>query len=328
MDFDSFYEEKLLPVLQELEQQRLGVIKKRVAMGIILTLLIFVHSLLIVMELLHSLTIFASLFALPLFAYWIYHQFFDKTNEIEAAYKELLIKETLSAHIRAMNYKEDMCIPYLDLQPSMLYEMMPEHYSGSHYHKGENKFMTLAASHLHMGYDDTDGEWKDTFEGFFLIGESKTSIRSNTLLLPNTLQETFGVLGKKLQNVPLFKVDFFDKERTKTFDYVEMHNKEFAKNFAVYSDNYVETHQILNETVCENLLRLKDECGVTLAMTITPQKIYAGIHFAEDQFAFNHWKTLLDKDKSLPAYESLRTTLELMNDIVMRFIKKDKIMIL
>jgi hypothetical protein len=328
MNFDSFYEETLLPVLQELEQKRRNVIKNRMAMGIITAFIIFTHSLLIVMELLHPLTMFISLFLLPLLAYFIYSKFFDNTNEIEAAYKELIIKETLSSQIRAMNYKEDYYIQYLDFQPSMLYPMMPDHYSGSHYIKGENKFMTIAASHLHLGYEDSDKKWNEIFEGFFVIGESKTSIKSSTLLLADDLQENFGTLGKQLQDVQLFKVDFADKERVKTFEYVEMQNREFAKSFAVYSDNYIETQQILNETVCENILRLKNECGISLSLSISPQKIYAGIAFSEDQFAFNHWKTLLDKDKSLPAYEALRTTLEVMNDIVMRFIKKDKILIL
>ncbi len=310
-DYLNFYKAKLEEPLTELDELRKAMIKNRMALTVIAALCILIHSLLIVFDVIkYPLTIFISLFALPLIGYFVYKTFFNKLEQIAEELKELLTREILVANISPMVYKEDMFIPYYDFYESQLYMLQPEHYTGKHYMKG-GKLMTIA-SIIESGIETTEGGWENIFHGYFMICEEKFIIQGITIIKPDNTQQNLGLLGQKL------KENSFNE-----YEYVKIPNKEFSKNFAVYSNNVSETYKLANETVIEKILFILQEYGISIGITISPKRIYASVEFGENQFEFNHWKTLLAPQNYEGLYSATQIASNLIKDIGMSTIKKE-----
>lgn len=310
-DYLNFYKTKLEEPLTELEELRKAMIKNRIALTVIASLCILIHSLLIVFEVIkYPLTIFISLFALPLIGYFAYKTFFNKVEEIAEELKEVLTREILVANINPISYKEDMFIPYYDFSESQLYVLQPEHYRGKHYMKG-GKLMTIA-SIIESGIETNEGGWENIFHGYFMICEEKFIIQGITIIKPDDTQQNLGLLGRKL------KENSFND-----YEYVKIPNKEFSKHFAVYSNNVAETYKLANESVIEKILFVLQEYGISVGISISGKRIYASVEFAENQFEFNHWKTLLAPQNYEGLYSATQIASNLIKDIGMSTIKKE-----
>ena len=311
-DYLKFYETKLIEPLTELDEARKKVVKNRVALTVITALCILIHSLLIVVEIIkYPLTLFITLFALPLLAYFVYTKFFDKINDIEADLKEVMSKEILLENLSASGgYKEDYFIPYLDFIQSQHYELQPENYKGKHYVKG-GKLATMA-SIIEAGLEDSEGNWENIFNGYFMICEEKFMFKGFTIVKPDDTQQKLGLLGLKI------KENSFN-----SFEYLKMPNKKFNKNFAVYSNNPTESYTILNEVVVDTIMSLYEEFGVSISLTVSPNRIYASIAFPDDLFELNHWKTLLKPEKFVNFFTATEQTVNLVHRIGLSFIKRE-----
>jgi hypothetical protein len=325
-DYLKFYETKLVEPLTELDEERKKVIKNRIALTVIAALCILIHSLLIVVEVIkYPLTIFITLFALPLLAYFIYKQFFDKINDIADSLKELISREVLLANVSASGgYKEDYFISYIDFLQSQQYNLQPEHYKGKHYVKG-GKLATMA-SIIEAGFENMEGEWENIFNGYFMICEEKFMFRGFTIVRPDDTHQNLGLLGLKLKETSFGAFEGLkksEKDDNETFEYLKMPNREFNKNFAVYSNNLTESYTILNEVVINTIMALQEEYGVSIGLTISPTRIYASVAFPDDQFEFNHWKTLLNPEKYANLYTATEETVNLIHRIGLSFIKKE-----
>ena len=310
-DYLNFYKAKLQEPLTELDELRKKIIKNRIALTVISAICILIHSLLIVFEIIaYPLTIFITLFGLPLLSMLVYKKFFDKIDFIEDALKELLTKEILTKHINPSMSKEDMFIPYIDFLDSQLYSLQPEHYAGNYYMKG-GKLMTMASC-IDAGFENAEGGWETIFNGYFIICEEKFTIPSTTIIIADDIQQNLGLLGRKLKETSFNKYEF-----------VNIPHKEFAKNFAVYTTNVAETYKLVDDIFINKLLMAQEEYGATIGITVSPKRIYASISFPDGQFEFNHWKTLLNPSMYTPLYMVTQLIVDLVRDTGMSFIKKE-----
>jgi hypothetical protein len=309
-DYTNFYKNHLEATLTELDELRKKIIKNRIALTVIAALFILVHSLLIVVEIIkYPLTIFISLFALPLIAYFVYRTFFDKMHDIEDAIQELLVKEVLWSSINPIMDKESLFIAYTDFKESQLYDLQPEHYTGRYYMKG-GKIMTIG-SYIDAGIEDVEGEWQQVFKGYYLMCEEKFIIQGITIIKPDDTLSRLGILGRKLKETSF-----------NGYEYLQMSNKEFSKKFAVYSNNVIESYKLLTDVVVDKIMTI-EEYGFGIGITFTPKRIYATIEFAEDTFAFNHWKTLLNPEKYSNMYLASQATVQLIREIGLAYTKKE-----
>lgn len=310
-EYENFYQTKLLEPLTELDEQRKNMIKNRIALVVLVALAILIHSVLIIFEVLkYPLTIFITVLVLPMIAYFVYQKFFYKFDEIAASLKDLLIKEILVATMNPNGYKEEAFIPYLDFQPSRLYNLQPDHYAGKHYMKGGK--LSTVASYIESGIETNEGKWETVFEGYFMICEEKFLFQGTTIVVPDDTQQNLGILGQKLKETSFTE-----------YKYVKMQNKDFNKTFAVYSNNLLDTYKNLNDKVINTLLDVQEELGINIGLTIMPNKIYTSIEFPSDYFEFNHWKTMLNPEKYAPLYEATSIAINQIKEIGLNSIKKE-----
>jgi hypothetical protein len=309
-DYLNFYNTKLLAPLTELDEQRIKMLKNRIALVVIVALVILIHSLLVLVKAAHPLTILFTVVLFPTIAYFIYKKNFYKIDEIQDNLKDILIKEILEATLNPTGYKADLFIPYYDFLQSQLYTLQPDHYAGSHYMKG-GKLATIA-SHIRAGFDISEKEQEKIFEGYFMICEEKFLFQGITLIVPDDTVLNLGILGQKLKETSF-----------NGYKYVKMPNKDFNKTFAVYADNTANAYKIINDKIINTLLYVQQDLGIHIGMTITPTRIYASVEFPEGQFAFNHWKTLLQPEKYAPLYEATLIAVNQIKEIGMNSIKKE-----
>ena len=292
----DFYYKTLYPVLQELEEER-EALKKKIIRFAMVYALVAAFAGWIFLEYAHANmdTMLFYLFAVFVIGATLY-KFIIK--EYKSDFKEKIIAPLIHELDENLDYFPNLHVQEGYFTRSRLFTSRPDRVSGNDYIRGKIDGVDIEFSDLHAEKKHKDSKsrttWTTIFQGLFIVSEFNKHFKSQTVVLPDRAQRTFGdFIGNWLQ------ANNFSRN-----ELVKMDNPAFEKEFVVYSNDQVEARYILTHTMMQKLLNYQKQTKHPLYVSFVGGNIYLAIDYDKDLFEASVFHSLL---KYKIAMEYLKT---------------------
>jgi hypothetical protein len=289
-DFDSYYDEELLPRLRDLEARRAaavsrfwktlavcllvggaavagGVASRRIVLviggtGIAIAGILLAHTSLL--------------------------------GPISKEAKREVVGSVARFVEASLRYDPEDCITEREFRNSMLFRQDVDRYRGEDLVAGRIGATEIRFSEVHAEYrtssTNSKGHTRHTyhtiFKGLFLLADFNKHLRGMTLVLPDVAEKSFGWLGQKLQAA-------FDAFRRG--ELVKLEDPEFEREFVVYADDQVEARYVLTPALMQRLLDFRRKTGHRMYFSFLESRVYIAIETGRDMFEVGVFQDMVDR---------------------------------
>ncbi|MCT4612653.1 MAG: DUF3137 domain-containing protein [Clostridia bacterium] len=231
-------------------------------------------------------------------------------NEYTYKYKNEVVAKVIKSFDEEYEYNPASGISKSEYLESKIFTTRPDRYSTEDLVEGKYGNRGFKFAEIHSEYKtetrDKDGHrhvhWHTIFKGIFFIGEFNKNFNGYTLIYPDTAEKMLGIFGKSLQ-----KLSFKGK-------LITLEDPEFEKEFAVYSDDEVESRYILSTSLMRRILDYKIKNGKGIHLGFVDNKIYVAISNMKDCFEPDFSKSALDKTEIESYYNDLKVVLDIIEE--------------
>ncbi len=239
-----------------------------------------------------------------------------RSSNIKSKFKAVFKTEILTKIIHAINpdlsYSHSSYIDEGKFKASDIFKQSTDRYSGEDYISGVVDKTQIEMSELHCQYRQTYTDSKGNtqtryvtfFKGLFMIADFNKNFKGKTVVLPDTMEKTFGWLGKKFQKMNMLRNQL-----------IKLEDPEFEKEFAVYGDDQVEARYILSTSLMKRITDLKKKFGCKLYLSFVNSSVNIAIHWGKDLFEPKIKRSLLDSEEIQVFYEELNLCLGIVEDL-------------
>ena len=304
-NLEGLYENNLKPKLSKLDNQRVKVaskIKKFAAFSIIpLTLSIFI-----------SVNITGN--ELPLLAavgicVWIY---FSKINpfwqDYRKAFKEQVIREIINFIDDRFTYSPSKKMSLSEFKKTGIFLMRVDRYRGDDHIEGKIDSTHVEFSEVHAEYTTKDNKgrthYHTIFKGLLFSADFNKNFNVKTYILTDIAEKMFGFLGTKLQKM--------NKRRGQL---VKLENIEFEKEFAVYSEDQIESRYILSPSLMERILSFKKQTKKSIQMSFVDTRLYIAVPYRKNLFEPKLFGDIVDFKNIQEYHDDLNLVLDLIETL-------------
>ena len=298
-ELTDFYYKNLFPTLEKLETDRKRLKQKVVSIGIVYTL----FTAFIAYELSNYLDfiIFAYI-ALGAIIYKFIIK--DYTHE----FKMKVIKPLVHAIDKSLLYSSKTHVSEYFFNHSDLFST-PDRMSGNDYVKGRIDDIRIQFSDIHAEkrHRSSKGKenWSTIFKGLFIVAEFNKHFQGETVILPDTAQNTFGnLIGNWLQSKNMSRDEL-----------IKMDDPEFEKEFVVYSTDQVEARYILSHSLMQKLLIFKHKSKHPLHVSFIGGHIYMALEYDKDLFEPAIFSSLLDYKVAMEYVKTLHLAIGVVQEL-------------
>ncbi|MCK4974136.1 MAG: DUF3137 domain-containing protein [Sulfurimonas sp.] len=298
-ELTDFYYKNLFPTLEKLETDRKRLKQKVVIIGIVYTL----FTAFIAYELSNYLDfiIFAYI-ALGAIIYKFIIK--DYTHE----FKMKVIKPLVHAIDKSLLYSSKTHVSEYFFNHSDLFST-PDRMSGNDYVKGRIDDIRIQFSDIHAEkrHRSSKGKenWSTIFKGLFIVAEFNKHFQGETVILPDTAQNTFGnLIGNWLQSKNMSRDEL-----------IKMDDPEFEKEFVVYSTDQVEARYILSHSLMQKLLIFKHKSKHPLHVSFIGGHIYMALEYDKDLFEPAIFSSLLDYKVAMEYVKTLHLAIGVVQEL-------------
>jgi hypothetical protein len=185
----------------------------------------------------------------------------------------------------------------------------PDRLSGNDYVKGKIDDINIQFSDLHAQKRDRNSKGKDTwstiFQGLYLVADFNKHFNGETIILPDTAQNTFGdLIGHWLQSNNMSRDEL-----------IKMDDTEFEKEFVVYSTNQVEARYILSPSLMKKLLIFKHKSKHPLYVSFAGTHIHMAIEYNKDLFEPSVFHSLLEYKVAMEYVQNLHLAIGVVQEL-------------
>lgn len=301
----DFYYKSLYPILEDLEKDRKQLRYRIVVIGVIYTLIFA----LILIPLYSSIQdedvlIFGAFGYIALGG--IIYKFLIKDYTSE--FKEKIISPLIDALDENLSYHKDLHISEHLFSRSKLFSN-PDRHSGNDLVKGEIKntkirFSDFHAEKRHRNSKGRDS-WSTIFKGLFVVAEFNKNFIGQTVVLPDTAQNTFGdLIGHWLQSKNIGRDEL-----------VKMDDTEFEKKFVVYSDDQIEARYILSHSIMKKLSTFEKKFGHPLYISFVRNHIHLAIYYDKDMFEPSIFRSLFEYKTAMEYVDTLHLVTGIIEEL-------------
>jgi len=242
--FKTFYEQQLISELQPLEQERKSFIKKSIRNFLILLFFAGIgygmfYLFFVQIEHFSVRYLDGSTFMF-LYIYWIllgvagiviftlsYYKFYKKFVK---NFKTNIIQKIVKFIDNGLLYNQTAGISSGTFMQSNIFLKSPDRYKTEDRVAGIIEKTSIEFAEIHSEYKtvttdskgNTKTQWHTIFKGLFFIADFNKDFKTQTVVLPDTLEKMFGFIGKTLQS--------WNMGRDKL---INLEDPEFEKYFAV-----------------------------------------------------------------------------------------------
>lgn len=239
-----------------------------------------------------------------------------RASNIKKKFKVVFKTEILTKIIHAINpdlsYDYANKIDMAKFKESDIFKQSCDVYNGEDYITGTVDKTHIEMSELHCQYRQTYTDSKGNtqtryvtfFKGLFMIADFNKEFKGKTIVLPDTMEKTFGWLGKKFQKMNMLRNQL-----------ITLEDPEFEKEFAVYGDDQVEARYILSTSLMSRITELKKKLGCKLYLSFVGSSVYIGIHWSKNLFEPNIKKSLMDSSEIEWFYHELNVCFGIVEDL-------------
>ena len=284
-ELTDFYYKNLYPILQTLEKERKALKKRIINIGMLyISIAAFIAYLILQNSHNNFDILIFYLFTAFTGAAFLY-KYLIKGYKSE--FKEKVITPLICELDKNLNYMPELHISKYNFTRSKLFTSSPDRVSGNDLIQGKIQGVPIELSDFHAEkkHKDSKGHssWSTIFQGLFIISEFNKHFKAQTVILPDSAQNTFGnLIGNWLQ------ANNFGRN-----ELVKMDNVDFEKEFVVYSNDQIEARYILTHTLMQRLLNYKRKTKHPIYISFIGGKIYMAIAYNKDLFEASVFHSLL-----------------------------------
>ncbi len=304
-ELTDFYYKTLYPVLQTLEEERAKLKSKIIKIALVYTIVIALLTFIFFRDMPLDFYIFTAVAYIAIGGGIYKYMIKDYTFQFKNAIIEPLIQEI----DKNLSYMPNAHVAQENFTRSRMFTTKPDRFNGNDYIRGKIDGITLELSDLHAEkkHKDSKGRttWSTIFQGLFIVCEFNKHFKSNTVILPDSAQNTFGsFIGNWLQSNNISRSEL-----------VKMDNPEFEKEFVVYSDDQIEARYILTHTLMNKLLHFKKKSQHPLYVSFLGGKIYMAIEYNKDLFEPSVFHSLLKYKIAMEYIQTLHLALGIVQEL-------------
>jgi hypothetical protein len=224
-----------------------------------------------------------AFFVLPavgVFLFFVYRDMLGK--KYFENFKENLLKKLFELSAPEFQYFPNSCVADTLFIESGFVKGYSE-YSGEDLFQGIINEIPVEFSEITVSFKPTgrrklgQREKKILFKGVFYAFSWNKTFSGVTQILPDKMEKLFGGLGTLVQKMNSSALLGDGRDSLVKFD-----NKDFEKEFVVYSDNEIEARSIISEPLMIFLLDLKKNTNAKVYFSFVGNKVFLGIHNNKD----------------------------------------------
>lgn len=149
------------------------------------------------------------------------------------------------------------------------------------------------------------GSWSTIFQGLFIVAEFNKNFHGETVVLPDTAQNSFGnFIGNWLQS-----------KNASREELVKMDDPEFEKEFVVYSTDQIEARYILSHSLMQKLLMFKNRSNHPLYISFIGNHIHMAVYYDKDLFEPSIFSSLLDYKVAMEYVKTLHLAISVVQEL-------------
>jgi len=222
---------------------------------------------------------FLVLPAVGVFLFFVYRDMLGK--KYFENFKESLLKKLFELSAPEFQYFPNSCVADTLFIESGFVNGYSE-YSGEDLFQGIINEIPVEFSEITVSFKSyTDRrklrKGKTVFKGVFYAFSWNKTFSGVTQILPDKMEKLFGGLGTLVQKMNSSALLGDGRDSLVKFD-----NKDFEKEYAVYSDNEMEARSIISEPLMIFLLDLKKNTNAKVYFSFVGNKVFLGIHNNKD----------------------------------------------
>ena len=217
--------------------------------------------------------------AVGVFLFFVYRDMLGK--KYFENFKESLLKKLFELSAPEFQYFPNSCVAdTLFIESGFVNEY--SEYSGEDLFQGIINEIPVEFSEITVSFKSyTDRrklrKGKTVFKGVFYAFSWNKTFSGVTQILPDKMEKLFGGLGTLVQKMNSSALLGDGRDSLVKFD-----NKDFEKEYAVYSDNEMEARSIISEPLMIFLLDLKKNTNAKVYFSFVGNKVFLGIHNNKD----------------------------------------------
>lgn len=240
-------------------------------------------------------------------------------NRLKAGYvgrfKNVVIQGLIHRIDPSFIYEPDACIPLKEYRKSGIFREGVDRYSGDDLVRGTIGETPFHFSEVHSEYktESTDSKgnrtthWHTIFWGLMFRALFAKSFHGRTYVLNDRGAGKRGFF-KALNH-------FFQKMDKSHGQLVKMDNPDFEELFVVYSDDSIEAHYILSQSMMERLTNYARKTGRGTAFSFVENTVFAAIPFNRPLLEPKIFRTLYDKETILGYYDDLALAISIVEEL-------------
>ncbi len=298
-ELTDFYYKSLFPTLQKLEKDRKNLSHRIVMAGIILTFIALVIA-----------YILGSFFEFIVAGYIILGSIIYRflVHDYTHEFKHSVIKPLIHAIDNSLDYSPSLHISQHLFEHSNLFSK-PDRVRGNDYVKGMIDGIRIEFSDIHAEKKTQNSKGKDNwvtlFQGLYIVAEFNKNFSSQTVVLPDSAQSTFGnLIGHWLQS-----------NNGARDELVKMDNPKFEEEFVVYSGDQIEARYILSHSLMEKLLSFRNKSDHPIHVSFKANHIYMAISYNKDLFEPSIFRSLLEYKVAMEYVKTLHLAVGIVEEL-------------
>ncbi len=212
----------------------------------------------------------------------------------------------------SLSYTQHACIPESVYMSSQIFRRRPDRYKGDDMVSGKIGVTQIEFSELKSEYKTTSTNskgrsqthWHTIFKGLFFVADFNKHFAGETVVLPDTAEKLFGMLGQKLQSLNTFRGKL-----------IKLEDPEFEKLFVVYGNDQIEARYILSTSLMERITNFKKKTKRPIYLSFIGSNVFVAVSYTKNLFEPKIFSTLLDFAPILEYFEDLNLAVGIVEDL-------------
>ena len=227
-------------------------------------------------------------------------------------FKGKIISKMVGFVDESLAYTQQACIPESTYMSSEIFRRRPDRYKGDDLVSGKVGATRIEFSEIKSEYKTTSTDskgrsqthWHTIFKGLFFTADFNKHFKGETVVLPDTAERLFGLIGQKLQSLNTFRGKL-----------IKLEDPEFEKLFVVYGDDQIEARYILSMSLMERITQFKKKTKRPIYLSFVGSRVFVAVSYTKNLFEPRMFSTLLDFSPIREYFEDLQLAVGIVEDL-------------
>jgi hypothetical protein len=277
VNLENLYNTELKPKLSNLDNQRIDIINQ-IKKYLIISIIPLAISIYLSINFQNPIPVIA---VAGISIFISFYKINPKWKEYRAQFKEQVIKEIIKFINSSLHYSPTDKISQSEFVKCGIFRSRIDRYRGDDLVKGTIDSTQMEFSEVHAEYKtttvDSKGrrrtQWHTIFKGLLFSADFNKEFNVKTYVLTDTAEKMFGFLGTKLQKM--------NKSRG---ELIKLEDPDFESEFAVYSDDQIESRYILSPSLMERILSFKKQTNKNIQLSFIDSRLYVTVPYSKPLF--------------------------------------------